>query len=310
MACVNPNSKEYKDLLRELGDPFDAEIEYIKRYGLVENVDYVTTERQYQESLNSPSKEKTRILTYVNAPNGFIRPESKMIADKEIVKYNGKYGADVLFMNKTVNGYFTIAINKNAKPYPKTVSPVTPQQSNIKNEQSIDNNPIQYTSSGFYYNGVTYEDESDILEEEVVEEPELEVPSHLNIDAQTYQNMVNMRRGSEPDMFISNGRKYVMNPRGYYNLIDQYTNDIILKDINLKTKQTILNFEQTVDLETLRDRKRYVIKVISTEVNENDLDIKLALTGLDINDLIEATIKATSMEQLNNVLDKLIEYKC
>jgi hypothetical protein len=155
-----------------------------------------------------------------------------------------------------------------------------------------------------------FNEESDILEEEVVEEPELEVPSHLNIDAQTYQNMVNMRRGSEPDMFISDGRKYVMNPRGYYNLIDQYTNNIILKDINLKTKQTILNFEQTVDLETLRDRKRYVIKVISTEVNENDLDIKLALMGLDINDLIEATIKATSMEQLNNVLDKLIEYKC
>lgn len=148
------------------------------------------------------------------------------------------------------------------------------------------------------------------LEEEVIEEPELEVPSDLNIDAETYQKMVNMRRGSEPQMFISNGRKYVMNPRGYYNLIDQYTNAIILKDINLKTKQTILNFEQNVDLEALRDRKRYVIEIISREVNDNDLDIKMALMGADINDLVEATIKATSIQQVNNVLDKLIEYKC
>lgn len=34
MSCININSQEYKDILNEVGDPFDAYIEFIKRYGI------------------------------------------------------------------------------------------------------------------------------------------------------------------------------------------------------------------------------------------------------------------------------------
>jgi hypothetical protein len=34
MSCININSQEYKDILAELGDPIDAHIEFIRRYGL------------------------------------------------------------------------------------------------------------------------------------------------------------------------------------------------------------------------------------------------------------------------------------
>jgi hypothetical protein len=33
MTCINPNSKEFKDILAQVGDPLDAEIEYNKQYG-------------------------------------------------------------------------------------------------------------------------------------------------------------------------------------------------------------------------------------------------------------------------------------
>jgi hypothetical protein len=163
---MQENSNENFPTLEELN---------IKVQAVENNIDFAIP--SYDNPISNPSKEKARILTYVNALNGFIRPESKMIADKEIVKYNGKYGADVLFMNKTVNGYFTIAINKNAKPYPKTISPVTSQQSNIKNEQPIDNNPIQYTSNGFYYNGVTYKTEEEAEIAKQINESDDLIPS-------------------------------------------------------------------------------------------------------------------------------------
>lgn len=38
MSCININSQEYKDILNEVGDPFDAHIEFIRRYGLTDDV--------------------------------------------------------------------------------------------------------------------------------------------------------------------------------------------------------------------------------------------------------------------------------
>ena len=290
MACVNPNSKEYKDLLREFGDPFDAEIEYIKRYGLVENVDYVTTEATVKDLYRKKGlmDDKLNIAKYKFVEfNKFNAELSK--------QYNEEYG---------IPGLLFYDEQRGLKAVPNT-----------EMFHRID------VAKGIYYPENAYIREGyEALEEyDDAYEPEeylddtistFKDASYFNLDQKTFLDILKRRNDLAPDMFISGDRKYVMNPKGYYNLIDQETNTILYKNIDFKTKQTIMNFQYGEDAAVLKKKKEDAIINISKQVNDNYLDVILAVKDEDINDYIDHVIKAKSSDEIDDVMYKLLLKVC
>ena len=290
MACVNPNSKEYKDLLREFGDPFDAEIEYIKRYGLVENVDYVTTEATVKSLYRKKGlmDDKLNIAKYKFSEfNKFNAELSK--------QYNEEYG---------IPGLLFYDEQRGLKAVPNT-----------EMFHRID------VAKGIYYPENAYIREGyEALEEyDDTYEPEeylddtistFKDASYFNLDQKTFLDILKRRNDVAPDMFISGDRKYVMNPKGYYNLIDQETNTILYKNIDFKTKQTIMNFQYGEDAAVLKKKKEEAIINISKQVNDNYLDVILAVKDEDINDYIDHVIKAKSSDEIDDVMYKLLLKVC
>jgi hypothetical protein len=290
MACVNPNSKEYKDLLRELGDPFDAEIEYVKRYGLVENVDYVTTEATVKSLYRKKGlmDDKLNIAKYKFAEfNKFNGELSK--------QYNEEYG---------IPGLLFYDEQRGLKAVPNT-----------EMFHRID------VAKGIYYPENAYIREGyEALEEDFnIYEPEeyldntlatFTEASKFNLDQKTFLDILKRRNDVAPDVFISEDRKYVMNPKGYYNLIEQETNTILFKNIDFRTGQTVIDFQYTESVAVLKKKKEDAIINISKQVNDNNLDVLLAVKEEDINDYIEAVIKAKSSDEIDNVMYKLLLKVC
>jgi hypothetical protein len=290
MACVNPNSKEYKDLLRELGDPFDAEIEYVKRYGLVENVDYVTTEATVKSLYRKKGlmDDKLNIAKYKFAEfNKFNAELSK--------QYNEEYGIPGLLFYDEQNGFKAV--------------PNTEMFHRIDVAKGIYYPENAYIREGYE----ALEDDNDKYEPEEYLDSTLATfteASKFDIDQKTFLDILKRRNGVAPDMFISEDRKYVMNPKGYYNLIDQETNTILLKNLNLGEKQLVMDFQYAEDVAVLKKKKEDAIINISEQVNNNYLDVLLALKDEDINDYIEAVIKAKSSDEIDDVMYKLLLKVC
>lgn len=290
MACVNPNSKEYKDLLREFGDPFDAEIEYIKRYGLVENVDYVTTEATVKSLYRKKGlmDDKLNIAKYKFVEfNKFNAELSK--------QYNEEYDIPGMLFYDEQNGFKAVP--------------------NTEMFHRID------VAKGIYYPENAYIREGyEALEEyEDPYEPEeyldntlatFTESSKFGVDQKTFLDILKRRNDVAPDMFISDDRKYVMNPKGYYNLIDQETNTILLKNIDLKSKQLIMDFQYSEDAAVLKKKKEEALINISKQVNDNYLDVILAVKDEDINDYIDHVIKAKSSDEIDDVMYKLLLKVC
>jgi hypothetical protein len=290
MACVNPNSKEYKDLLRELGDPFDAEIEYVKRYGLVENVDYVTTEATVKSLYRKKGlmDDKLNIAKYkfveFNKFNGELSKQ-----------YNEEYGIPGLLFYDEQRGLKAV--------------PNTEMFHRIDVAKGIYYPENAYIREGYE----ALEDDNDKYEPEEYLDNTLATfteASKFDIDQKTFLDILKRRNGVAPDMFISEDRKYVMNPKGYYNLIDQETNTILLKNLDLGAKQLVMDFQYAEDVAVLKKKKEDAIINISEQVNNNYLDVLLALKDEDINDYIEAVIKAKSSDEIDDIMYKLLLKVC
>jgi hypothetical protein len=134
--------------------------------------------------------------------------------------------------------------------------------------------------------------------------------SELDTDNEVYEEKTLNKNGEEPKIFVSNDRLYVMNPRGYYNLIDKYNNKVIFTDLDIKNKQAIFALDQKVSKELLTQEKRKLIEEIATGVANNSLDIKLALKDIDVSDLTVKAYKAESLEELDRIKTILLENIC
>lgn len=290
MACVNPNSKEYQDLLREFRDPFDAEIEYVKRYGLVENVDYVTTEATVKSLYRKKGlmDDKLNIAKYKFAEfNKFNGELSK--------QYNEEYGIPGLLFYDEQRGLKAV--------------PNTEMFHRIDVAKGIYYPENAYIREGYE----ALEDNFNAYEPEEYLDDTIKTfteASKFNLDQKTFLDILKRRNDVAPDMFISEDRKYVMNPKGYYNLIEQETNTILFKNIDFRTGQTVIDFQYAEDVAVLKKKKEDAIINISEQVNNNYLDVLLALKDEDINDYIEAVIKAKSSDEIDNVMYKLLLKVC
>lgn len=293
MACINPNSKEYKALLKELGDPFDAEIEYINRYGLAENIDYVTTEAR----VKSLYRKEGLIDDTLNIGKYKYVKFNKFNA-KLSKQYNDKYGISGMLFYPEQNGFKAVPNTEMFHKIDVAKGIYYPENAYIREGfETVET----YNDDFIEYDTEQYLDDSLVTYDEA---------SQFDIDQETFLDILKRRNDVAPDIFISGSRKYVMNPKGYYNLIDQETNSILLKNVDLKTKQIIMDFQYNEDAIILKEKKENAIINISKQVNDSYLDVLLALKDEDINDYIENVIKAKSSEEIDNVMYKLLLKVC
>ena len=71
-----------------------------------------------------------------------------------------------------------------------------------------------------------------------------------------------------------------------------------------------MNFQYGEDAAVLKKKKEEAIINISKQVNDNYLDVILAVKDEDINDYIDHVIKAKSSDEIDDVMYKLLLKVC
>lgn len=122
MICVNPNTKEFKEILAQVGDPFEAEVEYVKRYGaeikpgvseLFESnpeLANIGTPEQYSQYLDSifPDSKVKDIVYHGSSQFGFDK-----FSKEKLGEFTGSGSAKLgfFFSNSLENSFSAYTLN-------------------------------------------------------------------------------------------------------------------------------------------------------------------------------------------------------
>ena len=109
MICVNPNTKEFKEILAQVGDPFEAEVEYVKRYGADDASKIAEIEKEIK---TLPIEIFDSVEVVANVSDDILGNEDISFAMKDVLNENGI--TDPLLINWA-------GINKEYFGHPKNI---------------------------------------------------------------------------------------------------------------------------------------------------------------------------------------------
>jgi hypothetical protein len=145
-------------------------------------------------------------------------------------------------------------------------------------------------------------------EQEVNEKDEDDVEPEIAKSMRTYQSIVDNNNGRKPVEFMAGNFKWRLNNKGLYNLIDKFTSEIYLANVDLETGETIPSVPLTAPVnEVKRDR---VFRSVLELIKEQKLDEYLAVKGIDVADIYEDLRDAKTENDLNKVIDTLLKALC
>jgi hypothetical protein len=150
----------------------------------------------------------------------------------------------------------------------------------------------------------------DILtESNTLEDDELKTDvSAISESMQVYDSIVKMNNGRKPIQFMAGDLKWQLNNKGLYNLIDKFTNDVYLRNVNLETGEVVPDVDPgTPASEAKRDR---IFRSIMQMIKEQKLDEYLAVKGIDTVDIYEDLRDAKTDRDLNKVLETILKAIC
>lgn len=125
---------------------------------------------------------------------------------------------------------------------------------------------------------------------------------------ETYQSIVKMNNGRKPVQFMAGNLKWQLNSKGLYNLVDKFTNDIYVRNMDLETGQMMPDIDPGIPVnEAKRDR---VFRAVMKMIKEQSFDEYLAVKGIDTADIYEALRDAKTERDLNKVLETLLKAIC
>ena len=130
-------------------------------------------------------------------------------------------------------------------------------------------------------------------------------------DVDRFNNDVSFNKGVLPTNYytgLGNVHKWNINEKNLYDLVDKDTDEIYLRDVNL-SKGVIENAEETYTPIDEEERTN-MIDSINEAITDYKLDEILAEKGYDVEDFISNLEAASSQEELNKIINKILKKIC
>jgi hypothetical protein len=136
-----------------------------------------------------------------------------------------------------------------------------------------------------------------------------DVRREIQDDLNEFQRLVRSNNGTPPTTFkVGDYRTWMRNERGLYDLVDEESGDIYLRDYDMATgvQRELPETRTPVDEKLRAD----TIKRVKEGIKEYRLDTVLAILGYDVNEVISNLENAQTQEELSKLRTELFDKLC
>jgi len=136
-----------------------------------------------------------------------------------------------------------------------------------------------------------------------------DVRREIQDDLNEFQRLVRSNNGTPPTTFkVGDYRTWIRNERGLYDLVDEESGDIYLRDYDMATgvQRELTETRTPVDEKLRAD----TIKRVKEGIKEYRLDTVLAILGYDVNEVISNLENAQTQEELSKLRTELFDKLC
>jgi len=347
MSCVNPNDTLFKILLKSIKNPLLAEIEFDRQQDYKPGIEElfesnpelasIGTEEQYSQYLDSIFPDsKVKDIVYHGSSYGFkgenfdtsIMTNGRTQGDgvyfstdrKAAERFAGiSESMYEMFTAQEIQKYLKVAVVNAEKVINGNEVIVQPEQIHILgNEQDIEGFKDFVGKEEEVIGDVDRNDELDsYITGQLFTKLGITVPNKNNEtlipqgDVDNFNNAVAMNGNIQPSEYytgINDVHKWRLNQKNLYDLVDKDTGDIYIKNVNL-SKGVQENSEPSYSPINTIERDN-MIDSINEAVNDYRLDEILAEKGYDVNDIISNLEAASTQEELNDIINKLLSKIC
>lgn len=307
MSCVNKADKGYKSLQSVYGDAL-AEA-FVRGYptnkGRSEDSTFdIPTKQEVKDWLTEKKKNIPSFIKRAMELNPYMSETAiKSMLKGVISKYQDAYFVTTGFVNSGLPSISTEALETIYKPNKRVMQMLQeayPDIFNLRETRDPNSIIVEITPR-------VKSEEYDLFED--VEE-QMSSADQVNIEdsLRTYQSIVETNRGRKPIEFMSGTLKWQLNKNSLYNLVDKFTNDVYLRNMDLETGQMVPEVDPGTPLsEAKRDR---IFRAVMQMIKEQKFDEYLAVKGIDTADIYEALRDAKTDRDLNKVLETLLKAIC
>ena len=321
IETVSPLSEQYEDIIKPEFPSLKKQILDLKK--LIESQEKVNSINRVEDLPNSFYTYSEKIKSLVNivregsAFYAYVNGKkiNDKLTDKQALAQFEKTKKDTTELTKQLNlltDENTVFVYKNiiddrniestsrsnvyfAKPNQILVLGSKQDIQGFKNfvSQPTPTGGIQYTIP---IDNISVEDTSDVRRE-------------VQDDLNEFQRLLRSNDGNPPSTFkVGEYRTWMRNERGLYDLVDEETGDIYVRDYDMMTGTQRLTPETRTPVdEKLRAE---TIKRIKDGIAEYRLDTILAVKGYDVNEVISNLENAQTQEELSKIRTELFDKLC
>jgi hypothetical protein len=307
MSCINKADKGYKTLQSVYGDTL-AEA-FVRGYptnkGKSEDSTFdIPTKQEVKEWLTEKKKNIPSFIKRAMELNPYMSETAlKSMLKGVISKHQDTYFITTGFVNSGLPSVSSEALETIYKPNKlvmQMLQKAYPDIFSLRETRSPNTIIVKITPRVKSEQPDLFED----LEEQMSTADEVNMEDSLS----TYQSIIQANKGRKPIEFMAGNLKWQLNKNGLYNLVDKFTNDVYLRNIDLETGEMIPEVDPGTPVnEAKRDR---IFRSVMQMIKEQRFDEYLAVKGIDTADIYESLRDAKTDKDLNKVIETLLKAIC
>jgi hypothetical protein len=307
MSCINKADKAYKSLQNVYGDALTEA--FVRGYptnkGRSEDSTFdIPTRNEVKDWLTEQKKNIPKFIKRAMELNPYMSETAiKSMLKGVITKYEDAYFVTTgwLFSGSSViSGEVLETIYKPNIQVMESLHDMYPDIFTLRGTKTTNRVLVEITPRTKPLIDNTVED---LEEEEPIDEE-----STITESLRTYQSIVEANNGRKPVEFMAGNLKWQLNKNGLYNLVDKFTNDVYVRNMDLETGEMIPEVDPGTPVnEAKRDR---VFRSVIQMIKEQNFDEYLAVKGIDTADIYEGLRDAKTDRDLNKVIETLLKAIC
>ena len=307
MSCINKADKAYKSLQNVYGDALTEA--FVRGYptnkGRSEDSTFdIPTRNEVKNWLTEQKKNIPKFIKRAMELNPYMSETAiKSMLKGVISKYEDTYFVTTGWLFSGSSVISTEVLDTIYKPniqVMESLHEMYPDIFTLRGTKTTNRVLVEITPRNKPLTDNTVED---LEEEEPVDEE-----STITESLRTYQSIVEANKGRKPVEFMAGNLKWQLNKNGLYNLVDKFTNDVYVRNMDLETGEIIPEVDPGTPVnEAKRDR---VFRSVIQMIKEQNFDEYLAVKGIDTADIYEGLRDAKTDRDLNKVIETLLKAIC
>jgi hypothetical protein len=307
MSCINKADKAYKSLQNVYGDALTEA--FVRGYptnkGRSEDSTFdIPTRNEVKDWLTEQKKNIPKFIKRAMELNPYMSETAiKSMLKGVITKYEDAYFVTTGWLFSGSSVISTEVLDTIYKPniqVMESLHEMYPDIFTLRGTKTTNRVLVEITPRTKPLIDNTVED---LEEEEPIDEE-----STITESLRTYQSIVEANKGRKPVEFMAGNLKWQLNKNGLYNLVDKFTNDVYVRNMDLETGEMIPEVDPGTPVnEAKRDR---VFRSVIQMIKEQNFDEYLAVKGIDTADIYEGLRDAKTDRDLNKVIETLLKAIC